>query len=233
MRNACHHAGPLLRHVLHIGSRGDPVYAVKRAMQKTGFFDRIGPHRFYGPRFAVRWHCSRRRTTSRQTENRAANPPDARPVLRQLRLPALHRTLPRRAGVAAPRDVRADASDGRARRVPRDRLFRRRRNRRARTRERHARVAALHPLGPDRPRRRLDLLPPRRQLHLLRHALQRPRETRVLPEGRQDRHRRRRPHQWWPSHIHEGKHKGQLLCRISELFLQPTEPVVLVVVVPV
>src|SRR5438309_10700608 len=37
---------------LTVGSRGDPVYAAKRAMQKTGFFDRLGPHRIYGPRFA-------------------------------------------------------------------------------------------------------------------------------------------------------------------------------------
>lgn len=38
--------------VLKVGSRGDPVYACKRAMHKAGQLDRIGYRRFYGPRFA-------------------------------------------------------------------------------------------------------------------------------------------------------------------------------------
>lgn len=38
--------------VLHVGSRGDPVYACKRAMNKAGYLDRLGPHGLYGPRFA-------------------------------------------------------------------------------------------------------------------------------------------------------------------------------------
>jgi peptidoglycan hydrolase-like protein with peptidoglycan-binding domain len=195
---------------LHVGSRGDPVYAVKRAMQKTGFFDRIGPHRIYGPRFAdavALFQAANNLAPDGKIGRQTLQ--DARPVLRQLRVPALHRTVPRTCRrCSSPR-----RSSRRIRRVgstgsPRS------------TASPSTEPTCSHPRTSRSSGRTSSpgTRPPTSAAgHATSKATTAPTSSRTSTTSRNAGSTAKGtkigtvaavPHQWWPSHIHEGKHKG-------------------------